>query len=734
MAGVGHGRCLSAELMSLAPYQYLNRTYSMPRTRISAATRRPSRIAVEQLEDRSVPATFSFAGVTFEQLSTPDVRTLLPVGTYDAAVVTSLPTVATGSVAFPDPPTTGFNPALALGALIDASNGPRALNLPNGDNGATQRSGVELCWSGGRGLTNATGDDLVVYESGSALTPEAFMIQVHNATTNTWSSWYYEPADSFAPYGGTGTAGAFATAYDLSALGVGATDTIDRVRIVNMTDEDRMVSSNGVGQVIPEDNGATSTFLPAPGPLASFANYGSATLDPDPLYVGAINALTNPLVDVTVTKTDNATSVNAGASVTYTIVVSNAGANAAANTTFTDNIPAALTNVSWTVSSTASGAAAGTGNTINQTLNLAAGASVTYTVTGTLSASASGTLSNTATATVSTAVTDTNPGNNSATDTDAVVSQVDVSVTKTDGTTVVAAGQQVQYTVVVSNSGPTTATGATFVDNFPAGLTNVTWTSTASGGATGNTASSSGNINETLNLPAGSSVTYTVTGTVAASAALGSTVTNTATAGAPGGTTDTNPGNNSATDTDTVVPMVDLSVTKTDGQTSVSAGQTVTYTIVASNVGATAVNGAVLTDSFPAGLTGVSWTSTASGGATGNTASSSGNINETLNLPVGSSVTYTVTATVAASAAGGTVSNTATIATPSGTTDNATANNSATDTDTVAALPTVDLSITKTDNLKFAVNGGTVTYTIVVTNVGSATVTGRRWPTPCRPS
>jgi hypothetical protein len=96
-------------------------------------------------------------------------------------------------------------------------------------------------------------------------------------------------------------------------------------------------------------------------------------------------------------------------------------------------------------------------------------------------------------------------------------------------------------------------------------------------------------------------------------------------------------------------------------------------------------------DVFPATLTGVTYSATATGGATGFTASGTGNINDTTNLPVGSSITYTVQATLSA-AATGTLVNTATIAAPTGVTDTNPANNTATDTDTVVTAPTLDFS------------------------------------------
>lgn len=377
---------------------------------------------LETLEDRRTPATYSFAGFTFEQDSTPDVETFLQPGTVDGAVVTSAPTDAAGSVVFPDQPAVGFNTALTLGTPLNNTGTSRPLNLPAGNNGTNARSGIELSWSAGRGLANQTGDDLVFYESGSTSTsPEAFMVQVHNAVTNTWTSWYYEPADAFALYGGVGVEGAFATAVDLSDLGVGSGEIIDRVRIVNMTDEDRMVDASGIGAVIPEDNGATSSNFPDPGPLASFTSYGSSTLDPDPLYVGAFNALSNTLVDVGVTKSSPGENIPVGSTFAYTLTVSNNGGSAANNVALADTIPAFLTDVTWT--SQANGGA--TGNTdgsgdINETLNLPVGSSVVYTITATLAVPTGLSLTNTATVAVDSGNTDSNPADNTAAETDAV--------------------------------------------------------------------------------------------------------------------------------------------------------------------------------------------------------------------------------------------------------------------------------------------------------------------------
>ncbi len=215
----------------------------------------------------------------------------LAAGTYSGAIVTQLPTGVTGAISGFPSSIVGFDATLSIGNQFNGSSGVRALNLPNGNNGTTQRSGFELSWDNGLILTNEAGSDFVVYESGSnGTTPEAFMVQVHDRINNVWSIWIYNPASAFQVT--SGAEGGFATSYDLSDFGIAANGEVDAIRVVNMTDEDRMVNASGVGEVIPEDNGATSTNLPDPGSLASFGNYGASTLDPDSIYVGILRPLT----------------------------------------------------------------------------------------------------------------------------------------------------------------------------------------------------------------------------------------------------------------------------------------------------------------------------------------------------------------------------------------------------------------------------------------------------------
>ena len=256
----------------------------------------------------------------------------------------------------------------------------------------------------------------------------------------------------------------------------------------------------------------------------------------------------------------------------------------------------------------------------------------------------------------------------------------DLHVTVNDGKSAAVAGAKNIYTIVVSNAGPSYVTGAVVKDTFPSTFTGVTFSATETGGAYGFTVTGSGNINNTVTMPPGSSITYKATGKL--SAAATGTVSDSASVTRPSGISDPNLANNSATDTDTITFKADLKVTVSDGKTSAVAGTKNTYTIVATNAGPSKVTGAVIRDTFPSTFTGVTYTATQNGGASGFSASGSGNINNTVTMPPASTITYKATGTISASATGS-ISDTATVTAPAGVLDPNTANNSATDTDTL---------------------------------------------------
>jgi uncharacterized repeat protein (TIGR01451 family) len=122
----------------------------------------------------------------------------------------------------------------------------------------------------------------------------------------------------------------------------------------------------------------------------------------------------------------------------------------------------------------------------------------------------------------------------------------DLAITKTDGRTASSPGQPTTYTIVATNGGPEDAVGAKVTDTVPASLIGASWMCAGTNGGVC-TAAGGPNISDTVTLPVGGSVTYTLSGTVAASPA---SLRNTATVTVPTGMLDPNSENNSATDDD----------------------------------------------------------------------------------------------------------------------------------------------------------------------------------------
>jgi uncharacterized repeat protein (TIGR01451 family) len=141
---------------------------------------------------------------------------------------------------------------------------------------------------------------------------------------------------------------------------------------------------------------------------------------------------------------------------------------------------------------------------------------------------------------------------------------------------------------------------------------------------------------------------------------------------------------------DEFTTVTDLAITKTDGETQVEPGDPLTYTIVATNNGPSAVVSAQVTDAFSLVLQGCTWTCVGSGGGVCSPGPTVGAINDSVNLPVGASVTYTAACTVNPIFQG-TINNTASILPPAGVTDSLSANNSATDS-TLSVCTLLDLS------------------------------------------
>lgn len=436
------------------------------------------------------------------------------------------------------------------------------------------------------------------------------------------------------------------------------------------------------------------------------------------------------VVALAIAKTDGVTTIGAGSNVTYTVTVGNAGPSTAMSAPITDVLPALLVGATWTCAAIAPnscGSPSGSGS-LATTATISPSGSVTYSITGTVSPSARTQISNSATVDTPADSSEVNRADNTATDTDTVTANGALTVTKTSSADPgpVSSGQQITYIVTVANAGPAAMAGVPVTDSPPGKLRDVSWTCAPTGGATC-APSGVGGISTSVNLPSGSATIFTITATVTDLAR--NQIANTASASLPADVnpvTTGSPRTVNATNTLTVAPRADLSITKTNSTTTVVPGETTIYTIVVSNAGPAAVINAPVVDTPPVALLDVTWSCSASAGSLCAAGGGTNAIATAVSLPPGGTATFLLTGTVNAFAhLGGppSLANTATITTPSDVTEitgPGSSPNNSTDTDTYA--PTGDLVITKTDGVLSAVPGTTTSYAIVVTNKGPSAV------------
>jgi len=225
--------------------------------------------------------------------------------------------------------------------------------------------------------------------------------------------------------------------------------------------------------------------------------------------------------DLSITKTDGVATAVAGTNTTYTIVAANTGPDPVTGATVADTFPAGCTSVTWSCVGAGGGTCTANGvGSLNDLVNLPAGASVTYTAICAISPAATGTLSNTAT--IASAITDPDPANNSATDTTEILAPADVTATKTASGSF-SPGGAVTYTVVLTNAGAAPQPdnpGDEFTDTLPAGVTYVSVSATS-----GIAAFAGGVVSWNGSIPGAGSVTITIEVTIDAGT-LGQTIAN----------------------------------------------------------------------------------------------------------------------------------------------------------------------------------------------------------------
>ncbi|MFK8115304.1 MAG: beta strand repeat-containing protein [Rubripirellula sp.] len=419
--------------------------------------------------------------------------------------------------------------------------------------------------------------------------------------------------------------------------------------------------------------------------------------------------------DLRIEKTDVQDPVNAGDQLTYQITVTNDGPDDASGVVVVDPLPAGVTFVSGDVGGAANLVQfdAVSGEVTATVGNLANGANSVITVNVTVATDSTSPLTNTATVT-SDPNTDPDPTNNSTDEDTTVNREVDVAIQKTvTGTPV--AGQDVTYTLVVTNNGPSQARDVSVSDVLETDLTFVAGsfdplTSGVTLAQNGQTLTFDVGI-----LDAAETATFTFDATIASSAT--GTIPNDATVTTTD--TDTVAANNTDSAPIVVQQQIDLILQKDVDLATATPGQdslVYTFTISHDTDSPSDATNVVLTDVLPAGLTGT----VISAPTADSSDFSNGTVTVGFNsIPVGETRTFTVSVDVDQTA-------TTTIVNPASITADGTeldtANNS--DTATTALTPDFDVVVTKSvDNATPGV-GGTVIYTVGINNEGPSQVNG----------
>jgi uncharacterized repeat protein (TIGR01451 family) len=255
----------------------------------------------------------------------------------------------------------------------------------------------------------------------------------------------------------------------------------------------------------------------------------------------------------------------------------------------------------------------------------------------------------------------------------------DLYVTITDGSTSYTAGNYITYTVVVGNNSGNNVTGASFSLNPTSQTSGYSVTCVAGAGAScnpGPVSLASGVIfTDTVTIPVAGQVTYSASVYIPYN--VTATITSTANVSPPAGVSDPNLANNTASDTDTPLPVADVLITGSVSSPTYTPGGTLTYTYLVQNAGPSNAAAAVFTSSVTAQVT--SWTinCVAVGGATCTASAAPVGLtySDTVTIPPGATLQYTITVQISLSATGS-VTNTSTISAPAGTTDPNVGNNS----------------------------------------------------------
>jgi len=284
----------------------------------------------------------------------------------------------------------------------------------------------------------------------------------------------------------------------------------------------------------------------------------------------------------------------------------------------------------------------------------------------------------------------------------ATVPSADLAVAGGASPNPVAPGGTVTYSITVTNNGPDAATAVAMNNVLPTGVTAQSVVASQGSCSLGPILSCA-----LGSLAAGHSSQVTITGHVTAT--QGILVDSASVASDVNDPTPANSNMSWSTPVQAATASADLLLTKAASAATIASGGSLTYTVTVTNRGPNSATSTVMTDLLPAGVTLQSATAS-QGTCTAAVVCSLGT------LASGQAVTVTITVTV--TAAQGTIVNTA--GAISAVADPVASNNTASASTQVqgGGGDSAELSILKTASPSPVTSGGTLTYTLTVTNHG----------------
>lgn len=454
--------------------------------------------------------------------------------------------------------------------------------------------------------------------------------------------------------------------------------------------------------------------------LSSTSTASSATADPNGANNSTMTSTTvNAQADLSITVVGTPDPVVAGTALTYAIDVVNNGPSDAQSLSVSQSTPAGTTFASviapggWNCTSPPIG---GSGPVTCTAPTLASSASASFSLSVTVDPAAPDGSMIPATAIVSSATMDPNGANDSAADNTAVAVSADVSIGVIATPDPVIAGTQLTYSVNIINGGPSDALAVAVSEATPANTTFATLGAPPGWSCTTPTPGTAGMITCTNPaLAAGGTASFSLVVNVLPSVPEGSTIAASATVGSA--SPDATPSNNTAAASTAVGASANMSVSSTAEPETVNAGETVTYTLTATNLGPSDAVNVAITTAIPDGMAFESVT--ADGGTTSAPAigATTGDVICTWPgvTPAGGSRTAMLTLRALTSLPDGALVATGSTATSS-TVDPDTTNNLASGSVTVVQI--ADLSLTIVNVPDPVGPGSTLVSTMTVTNNG----------------